>query len=388
MDDIANYASLINTIFGPGAASPKGAPGTSNPVIGGLNFTGASFRQFSAAFTKRLQRISRLYQPGSAEWDFLLEQANLISSPSNWEGAYSELAAYDFFHHAFRHKSSSPWQMKFNQDIPNTDTFAAALGGTGNANLDLHFPWSDIYADIKSLKDIVEELLESVALRAAQRKGIKGLVAIPEYPAGIDYTEIQNRFQDLVKEVEQILDITKKPRGMSSQIVKELGYKFGWDPGVTVATRQIEPYAAAGKYHQLVFSYANKFTLNKPFLLVMVGFDWFHGGITSFNNSDITFYRAFARRVFMQYDGSPQLFSQVASRFRGPETVDQVTKKISGILFLRDQSILSDSPDSPNVDGYLYLNPRADHMLQSTVFYHYLLEHALKENDAFTGDSY
>ena len=220
MNDVTNYKSLINTIFWPGTASPKSAPGTSNPVIGGLNYTGASFRQFSAAFTKRLQRISRLYPPGSAEWDFLLEQANLISSPSNWEGAYSELAAYDFFHHAFRHKSSSPWQMKFNQDISNTETFAAALGGTGNANLDLHFPWSDVYADIKSLKDIVEELLESVAIRAAQRKGIKNLVAIPAYPAGIDYTEIQNRFQDLVKEVEQVLDITKKPNGCELAFVR------------------------------------------------------------------------------------------------------------------------------------------------------------------------
>lgn len=387
MDDIANYKSLVNTTFGQGTASPKGAPGTTNNVIGALNSGGGSFQQFRAAFTSRLQRISRLYPVGSPEWSFMLEQANLIASNSNWEGAYSELAAYDFLHHAFRHKSSSPWQMQFNQNIANTMTYAAALGGTGQANLDVHFPWCDVYADVKSLKDVVEELLESVALQAANRKRIRNLVALPEYLAGVDYAEIQDKFADLVKEVEQVLDINTKPTMMTSKVIPGLGYKFGWVPGATVAAREINPYAAAEKYHRLVFGYANKFTLTKPFLLIMVAFDWYHGAMTSFQDSDVTFYRAFARRVFMQYEGIAQPFSQLATKFSGSETVDDVTRKISGILFLRDRCILSEKPDLPNVDGYLYLNPRADNSLQSSIFHQFMLEYDIAI-DRFAGDVY
>ncbi|MGH9437332.1 MAG: hypothetical protein ACRD22_05395 [Terriglobia bacterium] len=383
-----NYRQLVNSRFKM-TNSSWGKLNTSNSdVIAALNRSDNSFRAFSAAFKARLQRLSSVYKPGTRNYNKLLRQVKLIADAHNWKGAYSELAAYDYFHHSLKSNDVKFEPMDLTCKVPSSDTFAPGLGSTGNADLDGHFSQGDVYTDIKSLKDVVTELLESVARDAARKLQVTGLVVLPQYPAGLDYAIVQDYRDKLVNELITAIESGDQPAFVQSKLIEGLSYRLGWKAGVTFSEREIDPYEAAAAYHQLVFGYANKFTLHKPFLLVLVAFDWFHSAPNDFSDYDLKFYRAFARRVFMQYMHSSRRFVEVNPRFTGDETIFDVTRKIGGILFLRDRCVTAKCPELTNVDAYMYWNPNAEHSLINNKFREYLLAHELEMVDGFRGDVY
>ncbi len=361
MDDTTNYVQIVSAIFGANTSTFRTGPGITNPIIGALNNV-AQFGPFHDAFISRLRRLKPVYAPGTKNWDALLIQVNQIATPSNWEGAYSELAAYDFFHFGYKPRVQ--------------------------ANLDCYFPFFDAYSDVKSLKDIVEELLQGIYPQVLQQLGISNLPIIAEYPPDIDYGKVRRQRAALVAELTQKIDAKVRPRSISSSVIRGLTYKLQWAPGVLIGSRLLSPTSAAEQYHKLVFGYAKKYTKTWPFVLSLVAFDWYHGVQQDYQGMDREFYRAFARRVFLQYMHSPALFSSVDPDYTGAMTIHDVLKKISAILFLRDRCILSKAPASINVDGYLYINPVADNLLTSSTFYGWLRGYSLKVIDLFDGDIY
>lgn len=389
MDDTTNYQNIVSAIFGANTATFNTGPGITNSVIGALNNV-KQFAPFYYAFVARLQRLKQIYTPGTPDWKALLVQVNQIGTVSNWEGAYSELAAYDFFHFGYSSKDQGGnLEIRLDQNVPNTDTFAVDLGKPGPANLDCFFPFFDVYSDVKSLKDIVEELLQGMYPQVLKAIRVtSGLTMLAEYPPSIDYGEIRRKRAALVIELTQKIDVNQKTKFISSSVIAGLNYKLQWDPGVLIGTRMLSATSAAEQYYKLVFGYAKKYTKTKPFILSLVSFDWFHGAQPDFQNMDRDFYRAFARRVFCQYSKSTDLFSTLDPDCIGTTTINEVMRKISAILFLRDRCILSSTPSSINVDSYLYVNPNADNPLKSSMFYDWMRSYNLNVIDRFDGDNY
>lgn len=154
-----------------------------------------------------------------------------------------------------------------------------------------------------------------------------------------------------------------------------------------MAMRTYHPFRHALNYHKLVFNYANKFIKDKPTLIVLVTFPWYNQVLLNFDESNKMLYRSLARRVFCQYMNISTLFNTFNSKFNGEETVFEVTNNLSGIIFLEDNCIKGENPDSSNINVYVYLNPNSKNPLGSFAR-DYIHSIKLNDFDDFEYDNY
>jgi hypothetical protein len=99
--------------------------------------------------------------------------------------------------------------------------------------------------------------------------------------------------------------------------------------------------------------------ISRPFILTFVVFPWFNGVIQDFCQANMTFYRAFARRVFCQYRADPTAFSSLMPSFCGSQSISEVSKYLGGIFFVEDHTIEGDDPSDTNAKGFYFENPNA-----------------------------
>jgi len=296
----------------------------------------------------------------------LFDQVNLISSriDNNWKEAYAELASFDFMNQDFlKEKNYLSDPIIQNHDIPNNRTFSYELGKSGNANLDGYFDEFGAFFDIKCLKDNVSEILEGIYQDLKLKINYSNLTISAEYYLDTSYEEYQKKRNELLEELVRKIDVSQKPTFVKSDIIPDLNYRLLWGSGVLSAIRTYHPHEHAKNTHRLVFNYCNKFVKDRPFFLTFVIFPWFNGIINDFNDSNIEYYRTFSRRVYCQYIHDKTRFNSFLASFGGSETMFEVSKKLSGILFLEDRSIMSDEVDTHNIKSYIYFNPNAENKL-------------------------
>ncbi len=383
MTDLEYYRDLIDSIFGVGVASRSQDEKYSNIIIGALNHK-TEFKSFSNCFIERLKRLNKVYPNADANRKNIIDQLNLIAS-DNWEGAYSELAAFDFLNQECDAKIAP---IDLNIDIDAKRSYAIDMGGKGPANLDGHYAGWDIYFDVKVLKDNAKELLGGICDDVYARLGKSKFLIRPEYPLHMTYDDIEKNRQALIKELIDEIDVTKETRFIRSKIIDELAYRIELTSGVSVTISGYNPYEHAEKHYKLAFRHVKKFVKDRPFFLVFVVFPWFNNVITDFRQSNRIFYRSFARRVFCQHIKDTQSFSSFNKKYKGTDTVYDASRKLSGILFLEDQCILSDQPKEFNVKSYVYFNPNADNKIRNTFFFDCILQQRLNEIEDFEHDNY
>ena len=373
------YHLLVNEIFGAGSAKPPTSL-PANEVTGALQ-NETSYQEFTARFGERLRRLAQAYTPSSPNRQKLLTKVNDVSA-TRWQGPYAELCAYDFYNQ----RDAWPFRgLTLDVDLPNGSTYGAALGSTGPANLDGLFDRYDVYTDVKVLKDNVTEILNSVITQAVKQTGQTPRHYGWNWPHDKSVDTLNPHRSNLVNELAAAL--IKKPKAIPSAVVENLVFRFDWTEGSLATEHSYNAYKHARSSHTLVFGYANKFIQSKPFLLTLVSFPWFNGVVTSFGGANKAFYRAFARRVFMQYRLSQQPFSTVQSKFNGPDTIHEVLRRISGIVFIEDLSLLGKAPESRQARSYCFLNPHAANPVPE-IFRDYLRAlDGLYFND-FKGDTY
>ena len=148
-----------------------------------------------------------------------------------------------------------------------------------------------------------------------------------------------------------------------------IDFTFNWKRTVMVSESGFDPFLYAKECHSIVFRHAKKFVRDGAFLLTYVKSRLYNTKFDEFDRHNETFYRAFARRVFIQYNNDKRPFRGFHRNFRGEQTVAEVLRSLSGILFLEDDSdwcselTTSESLNCTNVQGFLYLNPNATHEL-------------------------
>ena len=108
---------------------------------------------------------------------------------------------------------------------------------------------------------------------------------------------------------------------------------------------------------------------NEMFMLVLVKFPWYNNRISSFIDADHVYYRSLARRTFCGYLGDSTLMNSIVPKFSGPDTVDEVSRHLAGIIFIDDNIIKEDSYScnvimNPNSK---YVHSTVDHYLMSLV---------------------
>jgi hypothetical protein len=363
MKNRAAYHKLVDKTFGTGSATFDSASDDTNEVLGALNCAD-DFFEFRRNFQARLRRLAAIYVPGHPSRESLLCQVNEVSSSKNWQGAHAELAAYDYFH---TEKNWVDAALELNKDIDGALTYAREIGKPGPANHDIWFSSFNVVTDVKCLKDNVAEILEGIYRSVFQNPERRPRI-MAQRRMDMSYEYLRDNRAKVINELKQATSAGQQPTTVKSQVVPDLVFRLRWAPGVSMATSAYSSYRHAEQSHQLVFNYVSKFTKDRSSFLTFVNFPWFNNTTTDFGSSNSIFYRSFARRVFCQYRHDARLFSELRPEFVGTESIYDITRKISALLFLEDQSVTEKPRKSSHVRGFLYVNPNADHPLLARAY--------------------
>ena len=95
------------------------------------------------------------------------------------------------------------------------------------------------------------------------------------------------------------------------------------------------------------------------------------------------YYRALARRTFMQYEHSRSKASELISGYKGSETKKVLARCLTGIIFIEDHSIIE---TKDKYKTYVYLNPNASNRHRSMRTYLEQLSNQMFED--FEYDNY
>ncbi len=160
MNSRDNYKDLIESVFGICTAKFDIKSSYSNNIIGALNNID-NFAEFRNNFIARLNRLNIIYNKTDDNRKNIIDQVNQIAS-DNWEGAYSELVAFEYMNRDVKGHRYLHEPIVVNHDINNNRTYSMDLGKTGKANVDGFIDDYGIYFDVKSLKDNVDEILKGI----------------------------------------------------------------------------------------------------------------------------------------------------------------------------------------------------------------------------------
>lgn len=249
------------------------------------------------------------------------------------------------------------------------------MGHKENTNMDDHINNTNLYFDTKSLRDTVTPILRNISDSALNELQNLGLISIKpsiqyQFPHTDSEEVYQNQFLNLKKEF-----LSKFKVGITSihsEIISELTYVLNWG-GISSTISTYSPFERAEKLTEpLLIRYTDKFLKEKPFMLVLVNHPWFNQVDSGAFDSNETLYRALARRIFMQFRFDTRRMSEINSKFQGIETIDNVTKHISAILFI---DVLSAVDKGHPYNWFLFTNPRAKHPISSSTLYFEKLYH-------------
>lgn len=349
------YQDLVNRIFGDDVIAIK--QDEDNIIIGTLKYVNC-YLEFKKNLEARLTRLKTRYE-GTPSYTALLETVKQLADHRNWEGAYAELVAYDVMSNSFLSSN-----IELNKTMPVTASFAGEMGGS-ETNEDGFVSDYDFYFDVKILADTVKGILMGIIHEAVKRAGQEGLCNIlPEYPIDDDEQQYQKKRKLLVEELQDFI-LSKRLDGnngkvcMKSNHLPFLYYRIIWGSGVNSAEGEYNPYRHAEKCKHLIFKrYIKKFMKHKPFFLVMVNFPWYNNLVKSFINADEVFYRSISRRTFCEYKNLSTAMSSIEPRYKGKETVFEVSNHLTGLIFIDDHSIKKDK-----YTCHIYLNPNATNKL-------------------------
>ena len=386
MTAVENYSRIIDSIFGTGTTTFDITKDLYNHVIGALN-NPTEYNEFTINFTSRLERLKKIY---STHPNYLIEiivQVNEIANIKNWKGAFAELAAYDHLNSdILNHRSYIYNPIQPNVTLPKEKSFALELGKS--ANLDGYVEDRPLYFDVKCLKDNVTEILTGIYNDLKVHLGTDDIHITAEHELNISYEDFQKKRNSLLNELKTGLNTTTKKTYLKSNIVSDLSYRILWGGGILTAERSYHPFSHAKDFHRTIFNYANKFIKDEPTVIVLVVFPWYNLVISDFGGSNMKFYRSLARRVFCQYIHDPTKFKEFNSSFIGEQTIFEVSKHLSGIIFLEDNTILSSEPDKTNVKSFVYLNPNAVKRLTRSLANDFIRGLHNTEYDDFEYDNY
>lgn len=358
----AHYASLIESIFGQGTANFDTSDSARNNVIGALDHQ--QYQNFKDNFAARLQRLHAAIQTDPSLNDEILAAVNRIAT-SEWDGAYAELSALDYFLAA---QVTGAGNVELDRTISADDTLASEMG-MQNANHDLVFNKLGVSMDTKLLSDKIKDILEGIFKEFRSSKGITRLSIISSYEMGSDFTEYASNRRKLLAELIAGVDVKVRPKTFYSKIIPGLSYTFAWDAGVHFGASTYSSIDHAKSHHPLLFGHAKKFSRVEPTIITFVIFPWSGEAVLSLTGSDPElFFKRFADHFFDDYVGSPDLASKYNPKFKTSISAGVATTHLSGIIFLRDDLIMSTVPARVNVDATFAWNPNALHPLAGHPF--------------------
>lgn len=366
MTKSAHYASLVDHIFGPHTAAFDTTKAHSNNVIGALA-NPSNFIEFKANFSARLQRLNQAIAANPILRKPVVNIVNQIADVSAWDGAYAELVALDYF---LSDPATNASNVELDVTVSAKSTLASDLGMT-NVNHDVRLPAFGMSLDTKLLQDKIGAILNGLFEEVLKKKGITYLPIIPSYPLDHPYSPFQDKRPALLVELLAAVDTKTRPARFASKVIPELSYQFAWDRGVYVTALTHTPTDHALNHQRLLFGYAKKFSKVEPSAIVLVYFPW-TGEKLFIDSQRTSFFKELGHVFFNAYLGKPDLAQSLISSFKTAISAEAVTKCLSGIVYLEDDSITASDPNQVNVTANYIWNQHAFHSLIGSTFDSYL----------------
>jgi hypothetical protein len=357
MTDRGTYAALVDGIFGAGTANFNVVDPESNHVIGALG-NPTQFAAFCANFEQRLRRLAAsLDADGSLRKETVAAINKIVTS--EWDGAYAELCALDYF---LADANTGPGNIVLDHTVPASQTLASEMG-MQDANHDMRFPNLGVSMDTKLLSDKIGGILEGIFKDFREAKKIKNLTILPSYNLDDDFVTYQASRRKLLDELNQGVDMNVRPSKLDSKVIPGLSYEFAWSPGVLTGERCYSPSEHAMNHHRLLFGHAKKFSKVEPTVIVFVIFPWTGENVFHFDESKKLFFKQFGGHFFSDYLSSPVSANNFNGKIKSTISAGDVTRHLSGVIFLEDDSIIAKSPNDVNVKASFLWNPDALHPL-------------------------
>lgn len=368
MNTVENYKRILQEIFQT-PVKIKTSSKTNN-CIGAIARNENSI--FTQNFINRLIRLKELYKDDPKTISNIINTAKgiAISESYKWAGEYSELVALDYWT-SFKDIHSVRYVVK--QDTQNFHNSVAKFLGQKTIDLDLEIELSTktIYTDIKCFVPIHQELTDLLISRVSEKVDIGKFLIGVDNIYEVDYLRLKADLQSEVKsdlilalikalEEKQVTYCHKLKSG------KSLNFRMAYPkPGanniVLQTLREYDPYSLAKDYRYKIIDYYSKFLFTEPSLITWVINPWFNsemnGGPSDFRKA---FLRSLARRIFMDISNDTTMMSQYfPKKFKGKNnmSVSEISKLVSGVIFIFDNSIQGDLENL--YESYIYLNPNA-----------------------------
>lgn len=347
-----NYAAFVNKIFGAGSAKFDIAKTDTNNVIGALA-SPQRFAEFTANFEERLRRINAAIESDPSLCKEVIGAVNRIAQ-DEWDGAYAELCALDYFLAA---PLTGPGHIALDQTVPASDTLASEMG-MQNANHDMRLKSLGVSMDTKNLSDKTGQILDSIFEEFRRAKCIKSMMIMPTYNHDGDFTPYATNRSQLLAELVSGVDVNARTPSLKSQVIPSLAYEFAWDAGAYISASSYSPIEHATRHHTLLFGHIKKFSRTEPTAIVYVMFPW--SGESAFNVFDKgTFQAEFGKQFFNNYLGSADFAKSFNKKVKSNITAAEVTKHLSGVIFLDDKSVTAKDPKQINVEASFVWNENA-----------------------------
>lgn len=348
----ANYATFVDNIFGTGSAKFDIAKTDTNNVIGALA-SPQNFAEFIANFEERLLRINAAIQSDPSLRKDVIGAVNRVAE-DEWDGAYAELCALDYFLAA---PLTGPGNIELDHTVSASETIASEMG-MQNANHDMRLKSLGVSMDTKNLSDKTGQILDGIFDDFRKAKGIKSMMIMPTYDHDDDFTPYAANRQRLLAELVSGVDVNGRTPRLTSQIIPGLSYQFAWDAGAYTSATSYSPVEHATRHHTLLFGHIKKFSRTERTAIVYVMFPWSGESVFLGFGKD-TFQTEFGKQFFNNYLGSADLANKFNKKVKSNITAADVTKSLSGVIFLDDKSVTAKDPKQINVEASFVWNKNA-----------------------------
>lgn len=367
MTQVENYREILENIFNKEIKFSNLK--VENNCIGALENID-EFSIFRSNFIKRLKKINNYFSKSDNHITEIVNTAKQIGQTFGykWAGAYSELVALDYWIQ-FDNISN----VKF-PDRGDVNTFADSIAKQiGNKEIDLDISFDllgqKIYTDVKCLIPTHTELTDQILSRVkAKTKNQDYLIGIDNL-FDVDYLRIKSDFVlelqsgNLIDELQKCINKKDTYCNYRLESGSDVAFRISYSKpkkNIVLSTfREMEPYRLAMDYKFKILDYYNKLLIDEPSLITFVINPWFNQELNiSIGDFFSKFARSLSRKVFMELTKDDTDMGIIFPELVGKNIkISDIAKKITGIIFIKDNSIMQIGQNINDV--FIYLNPNS-----------------------------
>ncbi len=365
MNQVEKYQKKISEIFNKEINFKS--LNIKNNCIGAL----ASENDFKIFRDNFYQRIERLKAKFTSEEELnsiinILKNIGMVEG-YKWSGAYSELIALDYWSF-FKDIEEIKFPIKDSDNIFSNSI--ARLEGQTEVDLDLSLKIKHqiVFLDVKSFIPTHFELIDQIITLLKKKVTTNIMIGVNNL-SEVNYLKIKSdltneiRGRKLIDKLEDAVKNKKKSLIFRLKSGNDIEFRVSYpddNDRVLITTRSVNNYQLADEYKFKFLNYYNKLLLNKPSLLNLVINPWFNRDFIGDSKEDnLIFLRSLSRRVFVELTKDKTPMKSYFPKFKGNHTVSDISKKISGLVFINDKSILK---EKEIYESYIFLNPNSDNV--------------------------